>query len=98
MRVVLEAGNAIGHYNASDWIGEIDVPTAVVITTKDRAIEPGQQAKLAFAIPQAAIHRIEDGHIACASPAFAAPLLQACIGVAVRAYPDFIPDRRGTDR
>jgi pimeloyl-ACP methyl ester carboxylesterase len=96
-RLVLEAGNAIGHYNAGKWIGDIDVPTAVLITTRDRAIEPGQQAKLAFAIPGATIHRIEDGHVVCTSPTFAAPLLDACFDVAVKAYPGFRPQRRRVD-
>ncbi len=96
-RMIMEAGNAIGHYNASKWIGDIDVPTAVVITTRDRAIEPSQQAKLAFAIPGAAIHRIEDGHVVCTSPTFAAPLLGACLDVAVKAHPTFRPDRRRAD-
>ena len=97
-RLVLEAGGAIGRYNASGWIGEVDVPTAVLITTKDRAIEPGQQAKLAFAIPGASIHRVEDGHIACANPGYAAPLLRACFDVAVKAHPGFVPHRRRADR
>lgn len=97
-RLVLEAGNAIGRYDASDWVGDIDVPTLVLITTQDRAIEPGQQARLAFAIPGAAIHRIEDGHLACVSPAYAGALLRACFDVAVKAYPGFVPDRRSADR
>jgi pimeloyl-ACP methyl ester carboxylesterase len=97
-RLVLEAGNAIGRYNASGWIGDVDVPTAVLITTKDRAIEPDQQAKLAFAIPGASIHRIEDGHIACANPSYAEPLLRGCFDVAVKANPGFVPDRRRADR
>ena len=97
-RMVMEAGNAIGHYDASKWIGEIDVPTAVVITTRDRAIEPSQQAKMAFAIPGASIFRIEDGHVVCASPTFAPPLLEACFDVAVQVDPDYRPQRRRADR
>lgn len=97
-RLVLEAGNAIGHYNARSWIGDVDVPTAVVITTRDRAIEPAQQAKLALAIPGASIHRIEDGHVVCTSPTFAAPLLDACFDVSVQAHPHHRPSRREADR
>jgi len=87
MRMVLEAGQALGHYNASKWIGEVDVPTVVVVTTRDRAVTPEQQAKLAFAIPHASIHRIDDGHVVCASPTFAEPLLDAVDAVAQEAYP-----------
>lgn len=96
-RMVLEAGNALGHYNARRWIGDVDVPTAVLITTRDRAIEPAQQAKMALAIPGASIHRVEEGHVVCTSPAFGAPVLAACLDVAVKAYPDFVPDRRRAD-
>jgi pimeloyl-ACP methyl ester carboxylesterase len=97
-RMVMEAGNAIGRYNATKWIGDIDVPTSVLITTKDRAIEPSQQAKMAFAIPHATIHRVEDGHLVCASPLFIDPLLAACHDVTVKAYPGFVPDRRRVSR
>ncbi len=83
-RHVLEAGHAIGHYDARKWIGEVDVPTAVLITTRDRALVPTQQAKLAFAIPGASIHRFDDGHVSCTTEAFADPLLGACLEVSAR--------------
>ena len=38
---VMEAGQAIGSYNARRWIGEVDVPTTVLVTTDDRAIVAG---------------------------------------------------------
>lgn len=98
VRMLLEAGNAIGHYNAGKWIGDVDVPTAVLITTRDRAIEPSQQAKMALTIPGASIHRIEDGHVVCTSPTFGPPLVEACLDVAVKAHPGFVPDRRRADR
>ena len=97
LRMILEAGQAIGRFNAK-WVGDIDVPTAAIITTRDRAVTPSQQAKMAFAIPGASIHRIEDGHVVCASPTFAAPLVEACLDVAVKAYPAWKPDRRRVDR
>lgn len=84
-RTVLEAGHAIGHYDARKWIGEVDVPTAVLITTRDRALVPTQQAKLAFSIPGASIHRLDDGHVSCTTEAFAEPLLAACLEVGGRA-------------
>lgn len=95
-RMILEAGQAIGRFNAK-WVGDIDVPTAALITTQDRAVTPAQQAKMAFAIPGASIHRIEDGHVVCASPTFAAPLVRACLDVGARAYPSFRPQRRRSD-
>lgn len=87
VRMLLEAGNAIGHYDARRWIGEVDVPTVVLITTQDRALAPTQQAKLAFAIPGADIQRVDDGHVVCTSPHFADPILRAARTVADQAHP-----------
>ena len=41
------------------------VPTAVVVTTRDRAIPPSRQRLLARAIPGATTHEIDAGHAAC---------------------------------
>ncbi len=84
-RLLLEAGVAIGRFDARRWIGDVDVPTAVVVTTQDRAL--GARPQLELAIPGAVIHRIEDGHVACAREEFAAPLVGACLDVARRATP-----------
>ena len=84
-RTILEAGQAIGNYNARRWVSGIDVPTACVITTRDLAIRPHEQARLALAIPDATIHRLDDGHTACARPGFGAPVAAAVADVAARA-------------
>ncbi len=83
-RSVLEAGAALGNYNAKRWIGEIDVPTSVLVTTEDRAIVPERQLELAEAIRGATVHEMADGHVACIRAAFAAPLRDACDDVARR--------------
>lgn len=83
-RMVLEAGVAMSNFNAGRWIGKVDVPTAVVVTAKDRAITPLAQLHLALSIPDATIHRIDDGHMVCAKREFAPPLLRACQDVASR--------------
>ena len=76
----------MSNYHAK-WIDEVDVPTAVVVTTKDRAVNPLAQLGMALRIPGASIHRVEDGHIACSRPSFG-PALAAAVGdVAARAYP-----------
>lgn len=85
-RMVTEAAAAIGTYDASGWIGDIDVPTAVVVTTEDRAIPPTEQARLLVAIRHSTFHRVEDGHVVCARPLFTRPLLTACQDVAGRAH------------
>ena len=80
--MLIEAGHASGNYNAHRWIHEVDVPTVALITTKDRAISPMLQARMALSIPDAQIRRIEDGHLVCASQDFAEPLVDACREVA----------------
>lgn len=83
-RSVLEAGAAIGNYSAKRWIGEIDVPTSVLVTTEDRAIVADRQVELAEAIPGATVHEHADGHVACVRASFAPPLVAACQDVADR--------------
>jgi pimeloyl-ACP methyl ester carboxylesterase len=84
-RMVMEAGVAMGNFSSRKWIGKVDVPTTVVVTTKDRAIPPIAQLHMALSIPGANIQRIEDGHLVCSKPAFAAPIVRACQDVAQRA-------------
>ncbi len=64
-RLVLEAGAAIGTFSSHRWVGDIDVPTAVVITTEDTKIPPQRQRKLAAAIPAAATFEVPADHHAC---------------------------------
>lgn len=82
-RMVMEAGIAMSNYKAK-WIDKIDVPTSVLITTKDRAIPALAQADMALRIRDATVHKIDDGHLICAKPSFAPPLLRACLDVASR--------------
>jgi pimeloyl-ACP methyl ester carboxylesterase len=77
-RLLSEAGAAIARYDASDWIGQIDVPVVVLHTRRDRTLGTRPQRALARAIPHAIVHAIDDGHAACARPAFAEPFLAAC--------------------
>lgn len=86
-RSLLEAGAAIGNYSAKRWIGEVDVPTSVLVTTQDRAIVPERQLEMAEAIPGATVHEVDDGHAVCVKAGFAPPLLGACTDVAGRLTP-----------
>jgi pimeloyl-ACP methyl ester carboxylesterase len=83
-RMIVEAGHSISTYHARRWIGDIDVPTAVVCTTEDRGVAPQLQMATAGAIRGATVHPVADGHLACASPRFRQPLLTACLDVASR--------------
>ena len=81
VRQLLEAANATTQFDSRGWIGEIDVPTAVVVTTRDRAIPPAVQRHLAESIPGATVHEIDDDHTACGHAAFGPVLRDACLDV-----------------
>ncbi len=83
-RMVLEAGVAMSNFSSRRWIGDVDVPSTVVVTTRDRAIAPLAQLHMALAIPGAAVHRIDDGHLACAKPSFGVSIADAVRSVASR--------------
>jgi 3-oxoadipate enol-lactonase len=81
---IMEAGQAIGSYNARGWIGDVDVPTTVLVTARDRAIVPAEQRKLVAAIPGAVEHTVDDGHVACAKREFGPALVRAVDSVWTR--------------
>lgn len=84
-RMVAEAGLAIGTYSSNDWIGDIDVPTSVVVTQRDRAVPPEAQYGLASRIPDAQIHAYDGGHVSCLEPEFGRLLTDSVTEVATRA-------------
>jgi 3-oxoadipate enol-lactonase len=49
-------------FDSTSWVGEIDVPTSVVIPLRDRAIPPRRQFWLANQIPKAKIVTVDAGH------------------------------------
>jgi pimeloyl-ACP methyl ester carboxylesterase len=81
---VLQAGWALGRFNSSPWIGNLDVPAAVVVTTRDRLVSPYRQLKLARAIPRSSIYPVAGDHGACVvdAEAFVPALVDACDEVA----------------
>jgi pimeloyl-ACP methyl ester carboxylesterase len=81
---VMEAGQAIGSYNARRWIRFIDVPTTVMVTDRDRAVRPVDQLRMAEAIPGAVVQHIDDGHVVCAKPQFGRMVVRAVDSVSAR--------------
>lgn len=80
-RMLLEAGHALATYSSKHWIHDVDVPTTVLVTTRDSAVQPEAQFRLAATIPDAHVHLIDDGHIACMNPVFGHRILDACLDV-----------------
>lgn len=78
VRHLFEAGAEIGRYDARSWIGTIDVPTAVIITERDRAMPAEFQQAMADQIPTATVHRVDHGHLSCVSEEFGRIIVDAC--------------------
>lgn len=76
----------ISMFDSTSWIGEMDVPTAVVVTARDRLIAPDRQRRLVRSLPDATSYEVEAGHAACVLGAhrFTPALLAACASVSVR--------------
>jgi len=79
-RMLLEAGSAIGRYDARPWIGEVDVPTAIVLTEHDRVVSPYRQRRMAESIPGARVFPVAGDHSVCATDPrrFVPSLMAAC--------------------
>lgn len=88
---LIQAGAALGRFDSTGWIGQIDVPTAVVVTERDLTVPHRRQHSLADHIPGAVVFPVEGDHRACvdAPKAFVPALLAAC--EAVRRQP--VPGR-----
>ncbi len=84
-RQLVEAARAASTFDASSWLREIDAPTAVVVTTRDRVVVPHLQLDAAALIEGASVHEVDDGHAACARERLVAPFREACRAVAARA-------------
>jgi 3-oxoadipate enol-lactonase len=77
---VFQAARAVIRFSSRDWVSTIDVPTAVVVTTRDRLVPPQRQYGLAAAIPGAKVFEVDGDHLACvrATGAFVPTLVRAC--------------------
>jgi len=84
-RDLAEAGREIGRYEAASWIGEIGVPGAVVVTTRDTSVPPRKQRELAAAL-RGPTFEAEGNHFAVIDQPkrFLPALLEALAAVSVK--------------
>jgi 3-oxoadipate enol-lactonase len=77
---LIQAGVALSRFDSTDWIGQIDVPTAVVITERDMRVSPKRQRYLAENIPGAVAFPVEGDHrvVVDHPDRFLAALVSAC--------------------
>jgi 3-oxoadipate enol-lactonase len=65
--LVAEAGQALGRFRSEEWLGTLNIPVAVVITTEDTVVGPTRQRQLAASIPNASTHTVALDHSAATS-------------------------------
>jgi pimeloyl-ACP methyl ester carboxylesterase len=76
---VAQAVATLGRHHSTPWLAQVDVPTAVVVTTKDRVLSPARQRSVAATVPGATVHEAACGHAGCVLQAdvFLPPFLEA---------------------
>jgi 3-oxoadipate enol-lactonase len=84
---ILQAGSAIGGFDSRGWLGEVGVPTSVVVTALDQVVRPSSQLALANSIPGAKVFTVQGDHGACAMvpKLFVPTLFEACRAAAAQA-------------
>ena len=85
-RLILEAGAALGLYDSRKWLPQVNVPTAMIITTADHVVATERQRELAELVPNIFIQTIDADHDAVYARAeeFVPMLVNACLNVAQR--------------
>jgi 3-oxoadipate enol-lactonase len=83
---LISAMGSLGRFGSETWIGEVDVPAAVVVTTHDQTVPPSRQRALAAAIRGATVHEVDGVHnVVATSPEEFVPIfLDACASVVCR--------------
>jgi 3-oxoadipate enol-lactonase len=84
---LLAAIDEVGRFDSSAWIRRVDVPTSVIVATRDRFIPTRRQRRLAASIPGAMTYDVTGNHAALVLGAeeFVPVLVDACKSVTRRA-------------
>jgi pimeloyl-ACP methyl ester carboxylesterase len=62
---ILQAARSLIGYRADSWLGAIQAPAAVVMTTADHLVPPGRQLRLAQSIPGCSLFAVDGDHGVC---------------------------------
>lgn len=83
------AAAMIARFDSTPWLRSMTVPTAIVLTRRDRLVAPWRQRRLARLLPNATVYEIDSGHAACVrdTETFVPALLAACASVTARIAP-----------
>lgn len=91
-----QAVASLGRHHSTPWLPRINVPTAVVVTTRDKVLSPERQREVASLIPGATIHEAPCGHAGCVleHQAFVPAFLEAVNVTVARARDRARPEGR----
>ena len=80
----IESGAELNAYDSSSWLPSLHIPTAVLVTARDRIVAPWRQEAMAALVPGAKRYLVDAGHDAVvAKPDIFLPVLaQACADLA----------------
>jgi pimeloyl-ACP methyl ester carboxylesterase len=94
----ISAIQAVCEFTSHSWIGQVDVPAAVVVTARDHIVPVSRQLRLARAIPGASVHEVDADHAVCVTKPqlFTQSLLQACWSVTAARADGTQPGLTGT--
>jgi pimeloyl-ACP methyl ester carboxylesterase len=82
---IVAAAGEIGRFSSHRWVHEIDVPTSVLVHTRDQLVPARRQRKLAGSIPGAETFLVDGDHFVCARhPERFVPVLGEAIASVVR--------------
>jgi diacylglycerol O-acyltransferase len=83
---VATVGTVLARFDSRPWIRAVDVPSAVVVTARDRVIPAERQHRMARAIRHASVYEVDAGHASCVLGAdrFRPALLAAAASVSNR--------------
>jgi pimeloyl-ACP methyl ester carboxylesterase len=81
---MVEAGAALNAYDSSGWIPTLDVPAAVVVTSRDQMVSPSRQEAMATLLPCARRYVVDAEHdaVVAVPDVFLPVLAQACTDLA----------------
>lgn len=82
-----QAAAAVLRFDSRPWVGDINVPTSVVLTRRDNLVRPSAQQGLADRLRDSRVFPVEADHAACrtAPHVFVPALTRACRSVVERA-------------
>jgi pimeloyl-ACP methyl ester carboxylesterase len=85
---VQQAARAVLRFSSTEWIGDVSVPTAVVVTERDGLVPASRQLDLAARIPAAEVVRVDGNHMVFLSRP---DVLAAAVGEACRLVSPDLP-------